>query len=153
MDAWHGCAMFGMSGFFGGTIAIAAVGFGRWRSTEPKVWRRAFWLEFCCLTGLLSPLLMVGTIGIIGSWASVSGPNSDTVVGWWQAAFAIDVVLCMITIVYHMPRNLRIRAGEDMSEMQIIKIRDEWVFAHIPRVILCGLSAICAFIAVSKGLE
>ena len=126
-------AIVASAAFFGGNLFIGLSLGAYWLSLDPLVFMHGFWPQFTNFLYTIMPLFLLTLVGLILSarldW------HEPKLKRLWLIAIGLYVGTSLITMGYHMPENLRLRAALYTSE-EAAAARLHWLVAHIPRVLL-----------------
>ena len=126
-------AIVASAAFFGGNLFIG-LSMGTHRlSLDPLVFMHGFWPQFTSFLYTIMPLFLLTLVGLIFSarldW------DQPRLKRLWLIAIALYVATSLITMAYHLPENLRLRAALYTSEEAAAALR-YWLIGHVPRVLL-----------------
>lgn len=126
-------AIVASAAFFGGNLFIGLSMGGYWLSLDPLAFMNGFWGQFTAFLYTIMPLFLLTLVGLVLSarldW------QQPTLKRLWLWAICLYVVLSLITLAYHMPENLRLRAALYNAE-EAAEARIWWLAGHIPRILL-----------------
>jgi hypothetical protein len=119
--------------FAGGNLFIGLSMGAYWLKQDPLEFMHGFWPQFTTFLYTIMPLFLLTLVGLILSarldW------DQPKLRRLWLIAIGLYVVVSLITLGFHMPENLRLRAASYTSD-QAAAARVRWLVGHIPRVIL-----------------
>jgi hypothetical protein len=125
-------AIVASAAFFGGNLFIALSLGAYWLSLDPLEFMHGFWPQFTNFLYTIMPLFLLTLVGLILSarldW------DQPKLKRLWLIAIGLYVATSLITISYHMPENLRLRAALYKPE-EAAAARLSWLIGHVPRVI------------------
>ncbi|MEM7278494.1 MAG: hypothetical protein AAF385_10245 [Pseudomonadota bacterium] len=126
-------AVIASSAFAGANLFIGlSMGF-YWLMLDPLAFVSVFWPMFTSFLFTVMPLFLLTLLGLVLSaridWHD---PNLKKL---WLYAIALYAVVSLITVLYHIPENLRLREGL-YSDAEASAARMYWLVGHIPRMVL-----------------
>ncbi|SLN26009.1 hypothetical protein ROJ8625_01035 [Roseivivax jejudonensis] len=166
----HILTIFSAAAFAGGNLFIGLSMGAYWLSLGPEDYIAAFFTQWLRFLLTIMPLLLMTLYGLIRSAAL----DKDDPARWrlWRRALAFWIATCLITLVFHMPLNLRLGAATFTAEEAagsalygVLSIfgtvttenagftRAIWLLGHIPRVLLAIALSIVAMQAVFQWHE
>ena len=122
-------------------LSIGAI----WLSMEPLAFMNGFWSQFTRFTYTIMPLFTLTLIGLILSARVDWGDRPARRL--WLIALGLYALTSAITMLYHLPLNLTLRAAEFNAE-QAAAARTGWLLWNIPRVILAFAIPVLAMRAI-----
>ncbi|MGR3269819.1 hypothetical protein DU478_05805 [Thalassococcus profundi] len=148
----HALTIITSAGFFGANLFIGASMGVYWLSLPPADFVAQFFPQFSNFLYTIMPLFLAMLAGLILSarldWAVVPARRN------WVIALWLYLGLSLITILYHMPLNVRLAAAIDspvgdalnfyteialigpVTEENADTVRTIWLLGHVPRVLI-----------------
>lgn len=140
-------AIIASAAFAGGNLFIGLSMGAHWLSLDPLVFVYGFWAQFTSFLYTIMPLFLLTLVGLILSvrlhW------HEPRLKRLWLIALGLYVAASLITIGYHMPENLRLRAALYTAD-EAAAARVYWLLGHIPRVLLSVGIPVVALRAVTE---
>ncbi len=135
-----------VSSAFAGANLFIGLSMGTWwLSLDSITFMAGFWAQFISFTLTIIPLFLATLVGLVLSarldW------RENALRRLWLIAIGLYVATSLITIVYHMPVNLTLRAGE-LSIRQADAARLGWLLWNVPRILLAFAIPVYALRAV-----
>lgn len=122
----------GTAAFVGNMLTIGLGFGGYWKSLEPKdlmAWFSKNFFRF-----LIPTVMSVLPFSLAGLGASAwFARGDDPSFVYWGGALACVVVACLITAVYHLPRNVAL-AAQKLTPEEARATLSEWLVMHWVRV-------------------
>lgn len=148
--------------FAGGNLFIGLSMGGYWLSLEPTEFAKSFFGQWLFFLLTIMPLLLMTLYGLLRS--SRSDAADPDLRALWRGAILCFGATCFITVVFHMPLNLRLGAATFSPEQAatsglygLLSIfgrvtpenagftRALWLIGHLPRI---GLSIAIPILAL-----
>lgn len=104
-----------------------------WLSMDPLTWMNGFWVEFTRFSLTIIPLFLLTLVGLVLSVCLDWGESR--LKRLWLIAIGLYIATSLITMIYHLPENLRLHDGL-YSAAEAEAIRSLWLWLHVPRVVL-----------------
>jgi hypothetical protein len=132
-------------------MATIGMGLGRqWVQLDSLVWADTWLATFLFLLPCIAVTLTPAAIAVV--MALRGAPQESRERRNWQIAAAGLAVSVLITLVYHLPTNIRIWTG-DVTANQATTELHRWLLLHAVRT-LAGLAAVIAsFRAISAARD
>ncbi len=138
-------AVGGSAAFFGVMLTIG-LGLGKyWLDLEPLVFAQWFKDYYSLLLPWAMLVLSPALIGVIG--ALVMRKSHRVEYKWWKIALISLSVAFLITLVYHLPANVRIWSLEQ-SSTEVATELNSWLIMHVLRVVASLVAAYATFRAI-----
>lgn len=123
----------GTAAFVGNMLTIGLGFGGYWKSLEPTDFMAWFSKNF--FRFLIPTVMSVLPFSLVGLGASVwFAREGDPSFVYWAAALACVVVACLITAVYHLPKNVAL-AAQKMTPEKARATLSGWLLMHWVRVV------------------
>jgi len=142
---------------FGGSLGFTAVmltigmGLGRlWVQIDPVVYGDTWLDTFLFLLPCIAITLIPAFIGAIWSWRRADAGTTEK--RRWAVALGGLTVSVLVTLVYHLPANIRIWTG-DMSPNELTSQLHWWLVLHAVRTAAGLVATIAAFLAISTTFD
>lgn len=142
---------------FGGSLGFTAVmltigmGLGRlWVQIDPVVYGDTWLNTFLFLLPCIAITLIPAFIGAIWSWRDAAAGSAAK--RRWAVALAGLSVSVLVTLVYHLPVNIRIWSG-GMSSSELTSQLHWWLALHAVRTAAGLVATIAAFLAIKSSFE
>lgn len=140
---------------FGGSVGFTAVmatigmGLGRqWVQIDSLVWVDTWLATFLFLLPCIAVTLTPAAIAVV--FALRDAPAGSRERRNWQIAAAGLAVSVLITLVYHLPTNIRIWTGDFTADEATTEL-NRWLLLHAVRT-LAGLAAVVAsYLAITAA--
>jgi hypothetical protein len=140
-------AIVASAAFAGGNLFIGLSMGAYWMSLDPVVFMNSFWPQFTNFIYTIMPLFLLTLLGLVLSarldWRE---PRLKRL---WSIAIGLYVATTLITLVYHMPENLRLHSVLYTPD-QARGALSYWLLGHIPRIIF---SVCIPFLALHAVFE
>lgn len=139
--------------FAGGNLFIGLSIGGYWISLSPVDYMAVFFGQWLFFLLTIMPLLLMTLYGLIKS--AKYDADTPAIASYWRPAILCLIATCLITILFHMPLNLRLGAATFTPEQAansalygVLSIfgrvtpenadftRTLWLIGHVPRIIL-----------------
>lgn len=140
-------ALIASAAFAGGNLFIGLSMGAYWLSLDPLVFMHGFWPQFTNFLFTIMPLFLLTLVGLVLS-LRLDG-DQPKIKRLWLIALGLYVATSLITIGYHMPENLRLRAAAYTPD-EAAHARLCWLIGHIPRMIFALAIPWFAFRAVTE---
>lgn len=153
--------------FAGGNLFIGLSMGAYWLSLPPDTFYGEFWEQFQRFLFTIMPLFILTLIGLILS-ARLDWQDRPLRKNW-LVAFGLFVAISLITLLFHMPLNLRIAAASISAQAAATSEsfgllnafgqatledasanRASWLLGHIPRVVIAFYIPFFALRAVTQ---
>ena len=101
--------LFSTAAFAGGNLFIGLSMGAYWLSLDPTVFMETFFGQWLRFLFTIMPLLLMSLYRLV---VSLRRDEGDPVLGkLWRAAIRSWIATCLITLLFHMPLNLRLGAA------------------------------------------
>ena len=138
---------------FGGSVGFAAVmatigmGLGRqWVQIDSLVWADTWLNTFLFLLPCIAVTLTPAAIAVVV--ALRNAPPASRERRNWQIAAAGLAVSVLITLVYHLPANIRIWTGDFTADEATTQLH-RWLLLHAVRTLAGLVAVVASFRAIS----
>jgi hypothetical protein len=157
--------LFASAAFAGGNLFIGVSMGAYWLSLDATTFLETFFGQWLRFLFTIMPLLLLTLYGLVRSARlDASDPALRRL---WQRAILCWIATCLITLVFHMPLNLRLGAAtfspEEAATSSLYAVlnvfghvtlenasftRAIWLFGHLPRIAL----AIASFVFAARAI-
>jgi hypothetical protein len=143
--------LFSTAAFAGGNLFIGLSMGAYWLSLDPSVFMQTFFGQWLRFLVTIMPLLLMSLYGLVAS--ARRDVDDPALGGLWRIAILCWVATCLITLLFHMPLNLRLGAATfspaqaaTASLYGVLSLfgtvtpenaaftRTIWLLGHIPRI-------------------
>ncbi len=142
---------------FGGSLGFTAVmltigmGLGRlWVQIDPVVYGDTWLNTFLFLLPCIAITLIPAFIGAIWSWRDAAAGSAAK--RRWAVTVGGLTVSVLVTLVYHLPVNIRIWSG-GMSSSELTSQLHWWLALHAVRTAAGVVATTAAFLAIGASIS
>jgi hypothetical protein len=138
-------------GSVGFTAVMATIGMGRgrqWVQIDSLVWADTWLNTFLFRLPCIATTLTPAAIAVVVALRDAPAPSRER--RNWQIATTALAVSVVITLVYHLPTNIRIWTG-DLTADEMPTQLHRWLLLHAVRTLAGLVAVVASFRAISAS--
>jgi len=142
---------------FGGSVGFTAVmmtigmGLGRqWVQIDSLEWADTWLATFLFLLPCIAVTLTPAAIAVF--LALRNAPQGSKERRYWQIAAAGLAVSVLITLVYHLPVNIRVWTGDFTADEATTQL-NQWLLLHAVRTLVALAAVVASFRAITAARD